>query len=67
MKMARLLSSTPEPEGPVAGWAAMLLRMYLRWAEKNNYSTEIADTLPGEEAGIKTPRLRLMVNMLMAF
>jgi peptide chain release factor 2 len=35
-------------------WAAMLLRMYLRWAEKNNYSTEIADTLPGEEAGIKS-------------
>jgi len=32
----------------------MLLRMYLRWAEKNNYSTEIADTLPGEEAGIKS-------------
>jgi peptide chain release factor 2 len=35
-------------------WAAMLLRMYLRWAEKNNYSTEIVDTLPGEEAGIKS-------------
>jgi peptide chain release factor 2 len=35
-------------------WASMLLRMYLRWAEKNNYSTEIADTLPGEEAGIKS-------------
>ena len=35
-------------------WASMLLRMYLRWAEKNNFSTEIADTLPGEEAGIKS-------------
>jgi len=35
-------------------WASMLLRMYLRWAEKNNYSTEIVDTLPGEEAGIKS-------------
>ena len=35
-------------------WAAMLLRMYLRWAEKNNYSTEIIDIQPGEEAGIKT-------------
>ncbi|MFH0811898.1 MAG: peptide chain release factor 2 [Pseudomonadota bacterium] len=34
-------------------WASMLLRMYLRWAEKNNYTTEIIDTLPGEEAGIK--------------
>jgi len=35
-------------------WASMLLRMYLRWAEKNNFSTEIADILPGEEAGIKS-------------
>ena len=35
-------------------WASMLLRMYLRWAEKNKYSTEIVDTLPGEEAGIKS-------------
>jgi len=35
-------------------WAEMLLRMYLRWAEKNNYTSEIIDTLPGEEAGIKS-------------
>jgi peptide chain release factor 2 len=35
-------------------WAAMLLRMYLRWAEKNNYRTEILDSSEGEEAGIKS-------------
>ena len=34
-------------------WASMLLRMYLRWAEDHNASTEIIDQLPGEEAGIK--------------
>ena len=34
-------------------WAEMLLRMYLRWCEKNNYSYEVLDTLEGEEAGIK--------------
>ena len=34
-------------------WVSMLLRMYLRWAEKNNYRTGLIDTLPGEEAGIK--------------
>jgi peptide chain release factor 2 len=35
-------------------WAEMLLRMYLRWAEREGYETEVLNTLPGEEAGIKS-------------
>ncbi|MDD4895925.1 MAG: peptide chain release factor 2, partial [Atribacterota bacterium] len=35
-------------------WAEMLLRMYLRWAEKNNFKSEIIDLMPGDEAGIKS-------------
>jgi peptide chain release factor 2 len=35
-------------------WAQMLLRMYLRWAERRGYGTEVLDTTPGEEAGIKS-------------
>lgn len=35
-------------------WAAMLERMYLRWAEKHNYETEILNKTEGEEAGIKS-------------
>lgn len=35
-------------------WAAMLLRMYLRWAEARGYQTEILDSTPGEEAGLKS-------------
>ena len=35
-------------------WAEMLLRMYLRWAEKRGYRTEVTDYQVGEEAGIKS-------------
>lgn len=35
-------------------WAEMLLRMYLRWAEKNNFKTKIIDESRGTEAGIKS-------------
>ena len=37
-----------------ADWAEMLMRMYLRWAEKHNYSVEVFDTSYAEEAGIKS-------------
>ncbi|MGB9233837.1 MAG: peptide chain release factor 2 [Terriglobales bacterium] len=35
-------------------WADMLLRMYLRWAERQGFKTEMYDYQPGEEAGIKS-------------
>lgn len=35
-------------------WANILLRMYLRWAERKGFKTEIIDYLPGEEAGVKS-------------
>jgi peptide chain release factor 2 len=35
-------------------WAEMLLRMYLRWGDRNGYKTEILDTQYGDEAGIKS-------------
>ena len=64
---SRLLLSEPYDERPAivsvhagAGgtesqdWAEMLLRMYLRWAERNKYRTEILDQTEGEEAGLKS-------------
>jgi peptide chain release factor 2 len=35
-------------------WAQMLVRMYLRWAERTGFKAEVVDLLPGEEAGIKS-------------
>jgi peptide chain release factor 2 len=37
-----------------ADWAEMLMRMYLRWAERHGYGTEVYDTSYAEEAGIKS-------------
>ncbi len=35
-------------------WAEMLLRMYVRWAERHGFHVELDEVLPGEEAGIKS-------------
>jgi peptide chain release factor 2 len=40
-------------------WAAMLLRMYMRWAEKSGFKMELVDELPGEEAGIKSATIKV--------
>lgn len=40
-------------------WVAMLLRMYLRWAERKGFRTQILDSLDGEEAGLKTVTVRV--------
>jgi len=40
-------------------WAAMLLRMYLRWAERNNYKTRELDFQPGDEVGVKSVTIEI--------
>jgi peptide chain release factor 2 len=40
-------------------WAEMLLRMYLKWAERRGFKTEILDYQEGEEAGIKSATFRV--------
>ncbi len=46
-------------------WAEMLMRMYLRWCERNNFGTVITDRLEGEGAGIKS--VTFEVNGLNAY
>ena len=40
-------------------WAEMLLRMYLRWAERHRFKTEIVDRQEGEQAGIKSATVEI--------
>jgi peptide chain release factor 2 len=41
-------------------WAQMLLRMYVRWAERHGFSAELVDELKNEEAGIRSATLRVV-------
>uniref|UniRef100_A0A804UEJ3 Prokaryotic-type class I peptide chain release factors domain-containing protein n=2 Tax=Zea mays TaxID=4577 RepID=A0A804UEJ3_MAIZE len=70
-EMTQLLSGPYDKEGAVinisagAGgtdaqdWADMLLRMYVRWGEKQRYKTRVVEKSPGEEAGIKSATVEL--------
>jgi peptide chain release factor 2 len=40
-------------------WVAMLVRMYLRWAERHGYKVDLVDETPGEVAGLKSSRLHV--------
>jgi peptide chain release factor 2 len=42
-----------------ADWTEMLMRMYLRWAERRGWRTQILDQTPGEEAGLKSVALSI--------
>lgn len=41
-------------------WAEMLLRMYMRWAERHGYSVEAVEESPGEEAGVKSAVIKVV-------
>ncbi|MEP6688196.1 MAG: peptide chain release factor 2 [Gemmatimonadales bacterium] len=40
-------------------WAEMLMRMYIRWAERHGFEVSVLDLLPGEEAGIKSVSIQI--------
>ncbi|SKA71824.1 peptide chain release factor 2 [Desulfobaculum bizertense DSM 18034] len=46
-------------------WAEMLLRMFVRWAERHDFKVKILDQLPGDEAGIKS--VTLLIDGVNAF
>ncbi|KAJ6350444.1 hypothetical protein OIU78_006584 [Salix suchowensis] len=70
-ELTQLLSGPYDKEGAVisitagAGgtdaqdWADMLLRMYVRWGEKQRYKTKVVESSPGEEAGIKSATIEV--------
>ena len=70
-ELQRLLSGIYDTKGAIltinagAGgtdaqdWAEMLLRMYTRWSEKQGYKVRLAESSPGDEAGIKSATLEI--------
>ncbi len=40
-------------------WASMLARMYLRWGDRSGFKTELLDSTPGEEAGVKNSTIEV--------
>ncbi len=65
LEFKRLLSEPEDPNNAIVSinagaggtescdWVSMLFRMYLRWAERRGFQSEVVDMLQGEEAGIK--------------
>jgi peptide chain release factor 2 len=48
-------------------WAEMLMRMYLRWGERNDYKTTIMDILDGDDAGIKSVTIEFEGDLAYGF
>jgi peptide chain release factor 2 len=48
-------------------WAEMLLRMYIRWGERNGYNARIVEMLEGDEAGIKSATIEIEGNLAYGF
>ncbi len=48
-------------------WAQMLLRMYLRWAERRGYKAEVLDISPSDEAGIKSAMVEIAGEMAFGY
>jgi len=48
-------------------WAAMLLRMYTRWSERQGFKNEIIDVLPADEAGVKSATLHVIGEYAFGF
>jgi len=46
----------------ITDWAEMLLRMYLRWAERQGFQTVLYDYQPGKKPGSSPPTFAVMVN-----
>lgn len=58
-QLGALLKISPGAGGTESNdWAEMLMRMYIRWGEKNNYKVKTIDYLPGDVVGLKSVTLQ---------
>lgn len=59
-RFSALLNITPGAGGTESqDWAEMLMRMYLRWGERNNFATKLIDRQEGDGAGIKSATIEI--------
>jgi peptide chain release factor 2 len=60
-RLGALVSIHPGAGGTESqDWAQMLFRMYMRWAERRGYETNVLDLQPGEEAGVKDATVEIL-------
>lgn len=59
-RLGAILTINPGAGGTESqDWSEMLFRMYTMWAQKNNYSAEVIDKQPGDEAGLKSATIEI--------
>ena len=59
LEFRRMFNQPADPSNCFIDWASMLLRQYLKYAERKGFKTDLEDETPGETAGIKSATIKV--------